>query len=271
MNFLESIKQSLSVDRPMRSDRPSVLVSTEALRELLHHFERLDAEARARHIAENPDDPTIPRTPAAQWREKGEPDPHAGQYDCERARLTLGQYSDDELANGAFMNYDQPLDVKRAMSGDKTYHPPIAWMTAGKDRIRWLSRSLVKAEEHVKALSAKITTLNIKAGDLVICRTATAPAPEERTRLFDAVRRLSGVSDIRCIVMQDTYELSVASDKVLSSLGLMRKPVSLEAYDAGHLNDYGGGNVGWWQDYIRAELERAHDHYQSQLDGGDPS
>lgn len=40
----------------------------------------------------------------------------------------------------------------------------------------------------------------------------------------------------------------------------------LEAYDAGLLNDFGGGNVGWWQDYIRAELERAHDHYTDQHD-----
>jgi len=39
----------------------------------------------------------------------------------------------------------------------------------------------------------------------------------------------------------------------------------LEAYDAGLLNDYGGGNVEWWQDYIRAELARAHDFYASQI------
>lgn len=37
------------------------------------------------------------------------------------------------------------------------------------------------------------------------------------------------------------------------------------SYDAGLLSDYGGGNVEWWQDYIRAELARAHDFYESQL------
>ncbi len=37
------------------------------------------------------------------------------------------------------------------------------------------------------------------------------------------------------------------------------------AYDAGLLNDYGGGNVAWWQDYIRAELERSHDHYIAEV------
>lgn len=38
------------------------------------------------------------------------------------------------------------------------------------------------------------------------------------------------------------------------------KTEQLETYDAGILNDFGGGNVDWWQDYIRAELARAHDH-----------
>lgn len=40
----------------------------------------------------------------------------------------------------------------------------------------------------------------------------------------------------------------------------------LETYDAGHLNDFGGGNVGWWHDYMRAELERAHEFYAEQLE-----
>ena len=43
--------------------------------------------------------------------------------------------------------------------------------------------------------------------------------------------------------------------------------VELDHYDAGLLNDFGGGNVDWWQDYIRAELGRAHDFYQSQFSG----
>jgi hypothetical protein len=42
-------------------------------------------------------------------------------------------------------------------------------------------------------------------------------------------------------------------------------PVNLAEYDAGLLNDYGGGNVGWWWDYIRYELGRAHDYYQEQV------
>lgn len=50
---------------------------------------------------------------------------------------------------------------------------------------------------------------------------------------------------------------------------------ALAHYDAGLLSDYGGGNVSWWQDYIRAELAYAHDFYEAQmianwpLDGGE--
>ena len=40
----------------------------------------------------------------------------------------------------------------------------------------------------------------------------------------------------------------------------------LDAYDAGCFSDAGGGDVDWWWDYMRAELGRAHDHYQSQVD-----
>lgn len=39
----------------------------------------------------------------------------------------------------------------------------------------------------------------------------------------------------------------------------------LHTYDAGLLSDFGGGNVEWWQDYIRAELGRAHDFYEAQI------
>ena len=44
----------------------------------------------------------------------------------------------------------------------------------------------------------------------------------------------------------------------------------LTEYDAGLLNDFGGGNVEWWQDYIRAELGRAYEHYQSQIPAPQP-
>lgn len=34
-------------------------------------------------------------------------------------------------------------------------------------------------------------------------------------------------------------------------------------YDSGLLSDYGGGDVSWWQDYIRSEVGRANVHWRS--------
>jgi hypothetical protein len=50
------------------------------------------------------------------------------------------------LANGVFLNADQPMNIERILARDPNYHAPIAWLTAAKDRIRWLSRALVRAE-----------------------------------------------------------------------------------------------------------------------------
>lgn len=84
-------------------------------------------------------------TPAAKWHVLGEPDPHGDRYDGERAKLTLGHYTDDELANGAFLNYDVRLPLEAMLRPQPGQHMPIIWMTAVKDRIRWLSRALVRA------------------------------------------------------------------------------------------------------------------------------
>lgn len=85
---------------------------------------------------------SAPSTPAAFWRDRGEADPHGKQYECERYALTLGNLTDDELANGAFMNYDTRLSVEDMINPKPGQYRPIVWMTAVKERIRWLSRAL---------------------------------------------------------------------------------------------------------------------------------
>lgn len=35
-----------------------------------------------------------------------------------------------------------------------------------------------------------------------------------------------------------------------------------EYYDPGLLNDFGGGNIEWWQDYIRCEVEACNIYWQ---------
>lgn len=39
----------------------------------------------------------------------------------------------------------------------------------------------------------------------------------------------------------------------------------MQRYDAGLLGDGGGGNVEWWQDYLRVEIERCNDFHQAAL------
>lgn len=73
-------------------------------------------------------------TPVANWREEKQEDPHGTHYDGERAKLAGGQYTDDEVANMVYMN------------------PGIANLTVAKERIRWLSRKLVKTTDELKKL-----------------------------------------------------------------------------------------------------------------------
>jgi hypothetical protein len=68
-------------------------------------------------------------TPAADWRAQGQEDPHGTRYDCERAALCMGYLTDDDLANRVYLA------------------PNIANLTAVKDRMRWLSRSLIEASK----------------------------------------------------------------------------------------------------------------------------
>lgn len=86
-------------------------------------------------------------TPAARWRTEGEPDPHAGHYDVERAKLTLGHLTDDELANEAFLHYDHRPSMQELMNPNAAHRRPIVLMTAVKERIRWLSRALERVTQ----------------------------------------------------------------------------------------------------------------------------
>lgn len=89
-------------------------------------------------------------TPSSHWHAEGQADPHAGHYDCERAALAMGNLTDDQLANAAFMFYNDYPSLQDVLDG-KAFQP-IAYMTAVKDRIRWLSRSLEKVTAELAAV-----------------------------------------------------------------------------------------------------------------------
>ncbi|MEW2849773.1 hypothetical protein [Stenotrophomonas maltophilia] len=69
-----------------------------------------------------------------------------------------------------------------------------------------------------------------------------------------------GAEEEGCILLDGTAP-AIGQSAQAVDLGLQ-----LDRYDAGLLGDGGGGDVNWWQDYIRAELDRAHEFYQDQAD-----
>lgn len=82
-----------------------------------------------------------PSTPSSRWLVDGEPDTFPKLINKERGDLMLGDHTDDELANAIFM-YGNPCDhekTRRLINGELT---DMAYLTAGKERIRWLSRHL---------------------------------------------------------------------------------------------------------------------------------
>ena len=44
----------------------------------------------------------------------------------------------------------------------------------------------------------------------------------------------------------------------------------IQDYDSGYLNDFGGGNVSWWHDYIRAEVGACNEYWRSVLEAYAP-
>lgn len=87
-------------------------------------------------------------TPNAQWMIDGQPDPFNGRYNCAREELPMGDLTDYTLANECFLRYDIRPSIQELIAG--TAKPPIVYMTAMKDRMRWLSFQLAVAQGRVK-------------------------------------------------------------------------------------------------------------------------
>jgi hypothetical protein len=107
------------------------------------------------------------KTPAAKWREEGQADPHGEHYHCQRAALTLGEYTDDELANGIFLHGNEPLNINALLRKTPGYHSAVVWLTAGKDRIRWLSRALEESKAREQALQQRLNEADQRIDELL--------------------------------------------------------------------------------------------------------
>lgn len=88
------------------------------------------------------------------------------------------------------------------------------------------------------------------------------------------VRKLSLFSGIggddlasECAGYYDPEEAQEAIDREAREIAIFKvveRENELEKFDAGYLNDFGGGNVEWWFSYIRDLLSDAHDFYVAQ-------
>lgn len=83
-----------------------------------------------------------------RWLHEGTPDPFPEYHLRVREDLPMASFSDDALANYAFMNYDRDMNTEVAvmMNPGGPHYPKIAFMTSIKERMRWLSRRLAIAE-----------------------------------------------------------------------------------------------------------------------------
>lgn len=97
------------------------------------------------------------RTPAASWREQGEPDPHGTRYACERAALAMGDMTDDQLANAVYIHGNNMPALQDVLQGRAKM--PIEYLTAAKDRIRWLSRALEASLADAERLREQVRSL----------------------------------------------------------------------------------------------------------------
>ena len=92
----------------------------------------------------------ISKTAAAKWRTAGEDYSFGDRYECERHELPLGDLTDDELANAVFMLGDSKPTMQEVIAG--TAKLPVVYLTAGQNRIRWLSRENEKKAERIREL-----------------------------------------------------------------------------------------------------------------------
>ena len=201
-------------------------------------------------------------TPSSHWRAEGQADPYAGHYDCERAALAMGNLTDDELANAAFANYDVRSPLQDIIAG-KAYSP-IAYMTAAKDRIRWLSRSLEKATSELATESHNHECTRFELRAITEDRDALAAAlkaSRDREPGLKVKNAIGGIlaeamneaarNGANSVSMPDEYvevaawlsglkPLTNAADSVLAE---RRRQIEAEGYSPDHDDDHTAGEL----------------------------
>lgn len=55
--------------------------------------------------------------------------------------------------------------------------------------------------------------------------------------------------------------------RAIDLLKQKQNPVDIDDYDCGLINDFGGGDVNWWQDYLRSEIGKCNECWRKQKEG----
>lgn len=104
-------------------------------------------------------------TPSSRWKQEGRKDDFAELLNQERGSLCLGNHTDDELAAELFIYGGQtPEERSRSMIQGKP--SSIAYLMAGKERIRWLSRHLDASLANEKRLASEVEDLKVTQNTL---------------------------------------------------------------------------------------------------------
>lgn len=175
-------------------------------------------------LREHPAQPAS-ETPSSRWKENGEPDPHGTRYDCERAALCMGDLTDDELANAVFLHGDTNPSFSDIASGKAVM--PIAYLTAAKDRIRWLSRKLTEctaqpasAPDERGVCTDPDNCQRCKAVDWQGLQHAGIPAPSSAP---DADEIEACLADDAALVREQYPEVAENMDKAADALAAFQE------------------------------------------------
>ncbi|EBV8434129.1 hypothetical protein AVA65_07755 [Salmonella enterica subsp. enterica serovar Minnesota] len=90
---------------------------------------------------------TQPETTTPPNRHPQGNDPFENYLRLQRHELALGGYTDDELANAVYLYGNSTPDIDKVLAGEQKM--PIVYLTAGKERIRWLSRQNIHLEQQL--------------------------------------------------------------------------------------------------------------------------
>ena len=144
-------------------------------------------------------------------------------------------------------------------------------ITAIQKMVEWLEIETKKAREYCdNKIGAFLPQPFITCLEKARSLAAEEPAPPADSELADDLNELCNFHEKNEVEPEHIkhnkfwigfIRAALSRYPVVKQEKLENMPDYLD-YDAGLLNDYGGGKVEWWQDYIRHELERCNDHWK---------